>query len=49
MSFLGELFLFLRLRRRLWMTPIILATLALGLLIALSQISVIAPFIYTVF
>jgi hypothetical protein len=49
MSFLSELWSFLRERRRLWMTPIILATLLLGALLFLSQVSAIAPFIYTIF
>jgi hypothetical protein len=49
MSFLMELAAFLRARRRLWLTPLILVTLILGLLIVLSQGSALAPFIYTVF
>ena len=49
MSFCAELWMFLRARRRLWLTPIILVTLILGLLLFLTQISAVAPFIYTVF
>ena len=49
MSFLAELWNFLRERRRLWMAPIIVVTLLLGLLLVLSQVSAIAPFIYTIF
>jgi uncharacterized protein DUF5989 len=49
MSFLAELWAFLRVRRRLWLTPLILVTLILGLLLILSQGSALAPFIYTLF
>jgi hypothetical protein len=49
MSFLAELWTFLRARRRLWLAPIIIVTLLLGLLLILAQGSAIAPFIYTVF
>jgi Family of unknown function (DUF5989) len=49
MSFLAELWAFLRARRRLWLTPLILVTLILGLLLILSQGSALAPFIYTLF
>jgi hypothetical protein len=49
MSFLAELWTFLRQRRRLWMAPLIIVTLFLGLLLILAQGSAIAPFIYTIF
>jgi Family of unknown function (DUF5989) len=49
MSFLVELWSFLRARRRMWMAPIIIATLLFGLLLILAQTSAIAPFIYTLF
>lgn len=49
MSFLAELWAFLRARHRLWLTPLILVTLILGLLLILSQGSALAPFIYTIF
>ena len=49
MSFLVELVAFLRARRRLLLTPLILVTLILGLLLILSQGSALAPFIYTIF
>jgi len=49
MSFLAELWAFLRARRRLWLTPLILVTLILGLLLILSQGSALAPFIYSIF
>jgi hypothetical protein len=49
MSFLVELFMFLRARRKLWLMPLILIMLAIGGLLVLAQGSVVAPFIYTLF
>jgi hypothetical protein len=49
MSFLGELWSYLRTRRKFWLLPILIAMALLGALIVLSQGSVIAPFIYTIF
>ena len=49
MEFLKELWTFLRLRKKLWLAPIILVMLTLGGLLILAQGSVLAPFIYTLF
>ena len=49
MEFIRELLIFLRVRRKLWLTPIILIMIILGGLLIIAQGSVIAPFIYTVF
>jgi hypothetical protein len=49
MSFLRELWSYLRTRRKYWLVPIMIAMALLGALIVLSQGSVIAPFIYTLF
>ncbi len=49
MSFLKELWAFLRVRKKLWLAPIIIIALLLGGLLVLAQGSVIAPFIYTLF
>jgi hypothetical protein len=49
MSFLRELWSYLRARRKFWLVPILIAMVLLGALIVLSQGSVIAPFIYTMF
>jgi hypothetical protein len=49
MSFLGELWMFLRVRKKFWLLPIILTMLALGGLLILAQGSAVAPFIYTLF
>lgn len=49
MEFLKELWTFLRVRKKLWLSPIIIIMIMLGGLLILAQGSVIAPFIYTIF
>ncbi len=49
MSFLKELWAFLRARKKLWLAPIIIVMVILGALLIAAQGSVIAPFIYTLF
>jgi hypothetical protein len=49
MSFLRELWEFLRARKKLWLLPIIMIMLLVGGLLVLAQGSAIAPFIYTLF
>ena len=49
MLFLKEFWEFLKVRRKYWLLPIILVLVIFGGLIILSQGSVIAPFIYTIF
>jgi hypothetical protein len=49
MGFLNELFAFLRVRKKLWLAPIIIVMVLLGGLLMLAQGSVVAPFIYTLF
>jgi len=49
MEFLKELWMFLRVRKKLWLAPIIIITLILGSLLILAKGSVVAPFIYTLF
>lgn len=49
MEFIKELFMFLKIRKKLWMAPIILVMLILGGLLIFAQGSVMAPFIYTLF
>jgi len=49
MEFLKELWAFLRVRKKLWLTPIIIVMLILGGLLVLAQGSVVAPFIYSLF
>lgn len=49
MSFLIELFAFLRARKKFWLLPILVMMVVFGGLIVLSQGSAVAPFIYTLF
>lgn len=49
MSFLLELWAFLRERKKFWLAPIILIMVLIGGLLVLAQGSAIAPFIYTLF
>lgn len=49
MSFLIELWSFMRVRKKFWMMPIIVLALLLGVLVVLTQGSAVAPFIYTIF
>ena len=49
MSFLAELWIFLKARKKLWLLPIILLMLLVGGLLIFAQSSVLAPFIYTLF
>lgn len=49
MSFLQELWQFLKVRKKFWLLPIILVMLVLGGLLILAQGSAVAPFIYTLF
>jgi len=49
MTFVAELWKFLRVRKKFWLLPIILVTLLLGGLLVLAQGSALAPFIYTLF
>lgn len=49
MSFVKELFLFLKNRKKLWLAPVIIIMIVLGGLLILAQGSVFAPFIYTLF
>ena len=49
MSFLAELWSFMRARKKFWLLPIIVMALLLGVLVVLTQGSAVAPFIYTLF
>lgn len=49
MEFIKEFWTFLRIRKKLWLAPIIFVLLILGGLLILAQGSVVAPFIYTLF
>jgi hypothetical protein len=49
MEFAKELWLFLRVRKKFWLGPIIIMMVILALLLVFAQSSVLAPFIYTIF
>ena len=49
MDFVLQMWRFLGVRRKYWLLPIIVITVALGGLLVLAQGSVVAPFIYTLF
>ena len=48
-SLVLELWLYLRERKKWWLTPVLLVLLLMGFLIILTEGSIIAPFIYTLF
>ena len=49
MSFLRELWAYMRARKKYWLIPILLVMVLLGGLLVLAQGSAVAPFIYTLF
>jgi len=49
LSFLAELWAFIRVRKKYWLAPVLFVFLAFGSLLVLTKGSAIAPIIYTVF
>lgn len=49
MSLLKEFWLFLRVRKKWWLLPIIVVMVLVGSLLVFAQGSALAPFIYTIF
>jgi hypothetical protein len=49
LSFIKELWNFMRVRKKFWLLPIFLMMALFGALIVMSQGSAVAPFIYTLF
>ena len=49
MSFIAELWTFLRMRKKYWLLPIMFMFVLFGGLLVLSHGSAVAPFIYTLF
>lgn len=49
MSFVLELWAFIRTRKKYWLLPVIIMALALGGLVVLVSTASTAPFIYTLF
>lgn len=48
-SFIQELWAFLRARKKYWLLPVLIMMVLLGGLLVLAKGSAIAPFIYTLF
>ncbi|MEW6055379.1 MAG: DUF5989 family protein [Bdellovibrionota bacterium] len=49
MGFLGELWMFMKARKKLWLFPLILTMALIGGLMVMTSGSAVAPFIYTLF
>jgi hypothetical protein len=49
LGLLAEFWVFMRVRKKWWLAPIVILLLLLGLLIVFTQGSALAPFIYTLF
>jgi len=49
MTFIKELWNFMRIRKKFWLLPIMLIMALFGGLIVISQGSAVAPFVYTLF
>ncbi len=49
MSFIAELWAFMRERKKFWLLPILVMTVLFGGLVVLTKGSAVAPFIYTLF
>ena len=49
LGIIGELWSFMRVRKKWWLGPIVLMLGLLGLLVVFTQGSAVAPFIYTLF
>ena len=45
----GELWAYMRIRKKWWLLPIIVSLLFIGALLVWAQGSALAPFIYTIF
>lgn len=49
LSIFHELWLFMRVRKKFWLGPIMLVLMLLGMLIVFTEGSALAPFIYALF
>ncbi|MGW8180836.1 MAG: DUF5989 family protein [bacterium] len=49
LSTLAEFWEFLRVRKKLWLLPLVIFVIFVGILIVFSESSAVAPFIYTIF
>jgi hypothetical protein len=49
MSLTRELWAFMKVRKKMWLLPLVMLMLLVGTLLVFAQGSVLAPFIYTIF
>jgi len=49
LKILVQFFEFLKVRKKYWLLPVVLVFATIGLLLVVSEGSVVAPFIYTLF
>ena len=49
LDFIREFWLFLRVRKKFWLLPVLIMALLFGGLIILAETTAVAPFIYTLF
>ncbi|MBA3656183.1 MAG: hypothetical protein H0W69_02390 [Gemmatimonadaceae bacterium] len=49
LAVMRELWAFMRVRKKMWLLPVIVVLLLVGGLLVLAQGSALAPFIYTIF
>jgi hypothetical protein len=49
LDLLSDLWVFMRVRKKFWLAPVILVMVFLGVFLVLAQGSAVAPFIYTLF
>ncbi len=49
LRFFGELWAFLKVRKRYWLAPLIILFVLFGLLLIFVETSAVAPFVYTLF
>ncbi len=48
-EFLNDLWAFMRQRKKFWLAPVILLLVLMGVLLVLTEGTVLSPFIYTLF
>jgi hypothetical protein len=49
MSFLAEIWSYMRIRKKFWLAPLVIIMVIFGGLVILAKGSAVAPFIYTIF
>lgn len=49
MGLMGELWSFMKVRKKFWLLPVVIIMVLVGALLVFAQGSVLAPFIYTIF